>query len=58
MQTGSRVPRKSPDSAALKSPAAIASHEDPELAAIALLCLLFGLPPGEPTEPQSRLVSE
>ena len=38
-------------------PVVIASREEAELAAIALLCLVFARPADDPERPQSRLAS-
>ena len=58
MNDSSRVPRQSMRPAAPPSPLAVDGREDAELAAIALLCLVFAWPPDEPNPLQPRSVSE
>jgi len=58
MESRSRVPQRSARRPALQSPPAIKSREDAELAAIALLCLVYAWLADEPPRPQLRLVSK
>ena len=56
MQSRSRVPAEPAGQNHSPAAAAGAGNRDAELAAIALLCLMFASPVGEPREPQVRLV--
>ncbi len=58
MKPRSRAPRDPADSTVSRSAPTINSREDAELAAIALLCLLFASPPEEAERPTLRLVPE
>ena len=56
MHTRARAPREPDGQNHSQPPLASAGDRDAELAAIALLCLLFASPVDEPTETQVRWV--
>jgi hypothetical protein len=58
MLSRSRVPGRSTDCPVPKSPPAIRSRDDAELAAIALLCLLFARSLDDSSSAHERPVSE
>lgn len=58
MKSGAHGPRDLPGPKGMRSPLAIGDREEAELAAIALLCLLFAWPPEERRQPHLGWVSE